>query len=63
MLTDARFRDDYLAFMDDMLKSGYAEEVPQDELSCEKGKVWYVAHHGVYSQKKDKIRVVFDCSG
>ena len=63
MLTDPQFRDDYQSFMADMIEKGYAEEIPDDELSGQEGKMWYVAHHGVYSQKKEKIRVVFDCSG
>ena len=44
-------KKEYTAFMNDMTKKGYAE------------KIWYLPHHGVYHpQKRDKIRVVFDCS-
>ena len=57
------FRHDYENFMTDMLKKGYAEPVPENELSLDDGRVWYVAHHGVYHPKKKKLRVVFDCSG
>ncbi|TWW67378.1 hypothetical protein D4764_02G0004190 [Takifugu flavidus] len=37
-------------------------EVPQDQLSRDDNRVWYVPHHGVYHPKKKKIRVVFDCN-
>jgi hypothetical protein len=40
--------------MDDMMKKGYAEKVPQTD-----GKPWYIPHHGVYHpHKPNKIRVV-----
>ena len=63
MLVDSRFREDYQRFMAEMIENGYAEKIPKDELNGKEGKIWYVAHHGVYSQKKENIRVVFDCSG
>ncbi|KAJ8408788.1 hypothetical protein AAFF_G00246060 [Aldrovandia affinis] len=47
--------------MDDMIAKGYAVKVPNEELSCSDGKVWYLPHHGVYHPKKLKIRLVFDC--
>jgi hypothetical protein len=54
---------DYLTFMERIIKSGYAERVPDDELIQDNGDVWFLPHHGVYHPKKpDKIRVVFDCS-
>ncbi|XP_043209382.1 uncharacterized protein LOC122374611 [Amphibalanus amphitrite] len=59
---DPRFREEYEAFMNDMLERGYAEVVPADEQEQEAGHVWYVPHHGVYHPKKAKLRVVFDCS-
>ena len=60
---DPAYRKDYEAFVDEMLKKGFAEPVPEEELQLADGKVWYVAHHGVYHPKKMKLRVVFDCSG
>ena len=59
---DSPFRHNYETFMNDMLKKGFAEPVPEKELLLDDGSVWYVAHHGVYHPKK-KLRVVFDCSG
>ena len=49
--------------MKDLIDKGYAEQVPEDELSDEAKTAWYIPHHGVYHpQKADKLRVVFDCS-
>ena len=60
---DKAYRNDYPGFMDEVIKKGYAERVPDDELSVENGQIWYIPHHGVYHPKKPgKIRVVFDAS-
>ena len=48
--------------MTKMVKDGYAEEVPRDQLKGEFGKVWYLPHHGVYHPAKRKLRIVFDCA-
>lgn len=51
----------YKAGMAELLAKGYAEPVPR----ARKGKehaVWYVPHHAVHSEKKDKPRIVFDCA-
>jgi len=59
---DTKYKDDYTAFMNEIIAKGYAEEVPE-KASENDGRVWYIPHHGVYHPKKpDKIRVVFDCS-
>ena len=48
--------------MNDMVKKGYAEKMPKDEVRQD-GRIWYLPHHGVFHpQKPDKIRVGFDCS-
>jgi hypothetical protein len=57
-----KFREDYQSFMEETLKKAYAEKVPDDELNRNDGRLWYIPHHGVYHPKKNKIRVVFDCS-
>ena len=63
LVRNESYRRDYTGFMAATLAKGYAEEVPSEELSLNNGRVWYIPHHGVYHpQKKDKIRVVFDCS-
>ena len=59
---DEKYKEGYSAFMNDMVKKGYAEKVPKDEVRQD-GRIWYLPHHGVFHpQKPDKIRVVFDCS-
>ena len=45
-------------FMD----KGYAEKVPEEEMNIKDGSVWYLPHHGVSSESKPKVRVVFDCA-
>ena len=58
---DKRLHQDYKAFMEEMMKNGYAEEV-QEEVP-NKGHIWYLPHHGVrHPQKPEKLRVVFDCA-
>ncbi|XP_043242095.1 uncharacterized protein LOC122391859 [Amphibalanus amphitrite] len=60
---DTKFTEHYTTFMKNLLDEGYAEEVPEGNLSREDGRVWYVPHHGVYHpHKPDKVRVVFDCA-
>ena len=70
--SDRKYKDDYTAFMEKVIKNGFAEKVPHMEKessgkagpSCsEARRAWYIPHHGVYHPKKPtKIRVVFDCS-
>lgn len=56
------FLKDYQLFMKDVIEN-CAERVPLDRLNINDGQVNYVPHTGVYHpRKKDKIRVVFDCS-
>lgn len=55
-----KYHEEYRTFMDNILSHGDAEEVPDDK--AEPKNAWYIPHHGVYHPKKDKIRVVFDCS-
>ena len=58
--TDQQYHRDYKNFMDIIIERGDAEEVPD---ANREDKAWYIPHHGVYhAKKKDKIRVVFDCS-
>lgn len=47
--------------MNKHISNAYAEQVPQQQLHCGKGKVWYIPHHGVYHPRKGSLRVVFDC--
>jgi hypothetical protein len=55
---DAKYKKDYVDFIEDMVKKGYAEKVETVEENA-----WYIPHHGVYHPRKpSKIRVVFYCS-
>ncbi|KAJ8349111.1 hypothetical protein SKAU_G00277000 [Synaphobranchus kaupii] len=59
---DSAYAAEYKTFMDNVLAKGYAERVPQEELLRNDGHVWHIPHHGVYHKRKNKLRVVFDCS-
>lgn len=48
--------------MNDILKKGYAEKVPDKQLYRRDGRLWYIPHHGIYHKRKGNIRVVFDCT-
>ncbi|XP_067946284.1 uncharacterized protein [Watersipora subatra] len=54
----ASFERDYKQFMNGIISRGEAEIAP----SSAAGPCWYIPHHGVYHKKKNKLRVVFDCS-
>ena len=61
--SDTKLREDYVAFLEEVISAGYAEKVPQNVLHRSDGKVWFIPHHGVYHHMKpDKICVVFNCS-
>ena len=59
---DSKYQKDYVKFMDNIIEKGFAERVPECELNRNDGQTYYIPHHGVYHLKKNKIRVVFDCS-
>ena len=57
---DSKYKEDYIKFMNEVFSRGDAEEAP---VLAQNDRVkWYIPHHGVYHPKKNKIRVVFDCS-
>ena len=58
-MKDNKFFQDYLKFMDSLLRSDYVKRLD----ASPSGKTWYISHHGVYHPSKSgKIRLVFDCS-
>ena len=60
---DTQYRRDYVEFMQENIKNGFRERVPNEEVRDKNKRVSYIPHHGVYHKKKPgKIRVVFDCS-
>ena len=58
---DNELREKYTETIEKSLAKGYAEEVPQEDLDRNDGKVWYIPHHAVKHPRK-KVRVVYDCS-
>ena len=58
---DESFSDRYREVITGMSKNGFVERVKEEDLARDDGLVNYMPHHGVFG-KKDKLRVVFDCS-
>nr|XP_057925588.1 uncharacterized protein LOC131127575 isoform X1 [Doryrhamphus excisus]XP_057925589.1 uncharacterized protein LOC131127575 isoform X1 [Doryrhamphus excisus] len=58
---NGHFKEEYVAFLNDMINKGYAERVPDDQMRQSDGTLWYIPHHGVHHSRKGKLRVVFDC--
>ena len=56
---DPTFHRDYKNFLDNVFSKGYARKVQDTYKDNEQ---WFIPHHGVYHQRKKKLRVVFDCS-
>ena len=57
---DPGYREQYTAFMDELIHLGHAEKVTTNKKD---GEVWYIPHFGVHHPKKpDRLRVVFDCA-
>ena len=54
------FRKKYTDFIDDLFVKGHVSQVPDEDLSLEDGRVWYLPHHGVIHVRKNRLRVVFD---
>lgn len=61
MERNEKFHQEYASFLENVISSGYAEIVPQDELRCGEDNLFYIPHHGVYHPRKGKLRVVFNC--
>ncbi|KAM4561412.1 uncharacterized protein V3H82_015431 [Fundulus diaphanus] len=59
---DADYRAEYVAFMEDIVKKGYAVQIGRAECAATEGRTWYLPHHGVRHPVKRKLRVVFDCA-
>lgn len=58
---DVKFYEEYVAYMDDILKKGYAIKLNDAECKSLEGRTWYLPHHGVRHPVKQRLRVVFDC--
>lgn len=60
-LNNKDFHCEYTEYMNMLIRKKYAKQVPHQQMHCEKGKVWYIPHHGVRRSRKKALRVVFDC--
>lgn len=54
------YKDQYFKFMNAMIEGGEAELVESHQNT--EGRTWYIPHFGVKHAKKNKLRIVFDCS-
>ena len=62
MLKNEKYHEDYVEFVEGLVKKGFAYRVPETEVAP-LGPVFYLPHHAVYHPRKpEKIRVVFDAS-
>ena len=53
----------YFDYMNELVKKGYAEKIPDIDGNRNDGMVWYLPHQSVTNPKKpNKVRIVFDCS-
>ncbi|GFQ67374.1 uncharacterized protein TNCT_718081 [Trichonephila clavata] len=52
--------DQYHKFMDDYLKLGHMELIPENEIDVPASSSFYLPHHPVPNKNGDKFRVVFD---
>lgn len=57
--TDPDYKRQYSEFMNELIAKGHAEPAPGNG---NHGEVWYIPHFAVRHPKKDKLRVVYDCS-
>lgn len=44
LLKNHSFREDYIAFMSDMITKGFAVKFPDEELNHNDGKMWCIPH-------------------
>ncbi len=44
------YHQEYVHFLNDVIKNGYAEQEHQQQLNGTEGKICYIPHHGVYHQ-------------
>ncbi|CAH8464754.1 unnamed protein product [Schistosoma turkestanicum] len=63
LMRDDRLHDRYAKCMEDNVRKGYAQRVPELHLRSDYRPRWYLPHHPVLNPKKpDKLRVVLDCA-
>ena len=60
MKNDAKFREEYTAYVKRIVDEGCAKKVPVNEVNDPNA--WYIPTHPVYHPVKQKLRVVFNCA-
>ena len=55
------YRMEYVSNIGALIKHGFARKCEIGSKSTQ-GNTWYLPHHGVYQEIKQKMRIVFDCS-
>ena len=58
---DTTYFDEYNNVIQSNIREGYAEEIPQEQIEGENGKVNYICHNSV-SHPRKKLRVVFNAA-
>ena len=53
-----KYMEGICKFINTLLEKGYAKRSDESQ----EGRTWYIPHHGVWEETKNKYRVVFDCS-
>ena len=51
--SDTQYRKDYVNFMQENIKNGFAEKVPKEEVSDKNKHVWYIPHNGVETRENE----------
>ncbi|XP_022780505.1 uncharacterized protein LOC111321804 [Stylophora pistillata] len=63
LMKDEDLLEKYRTTMNDYIKKGHAEMVPEEELNTRNRPVWFLPHHPVtHPLKPDKVRMVYDCA-
>ena len=45
--SDTQYRKDYVDFIQENIKNGFAEKVPREQVSDKNKRVWYIPHHTI----------------
>ena len=59
LLNNKHLHQEYAGHINMLISKNYAEQVPQQQLHGERGKVWYIPHHGVHHPRKGSLRATF----
>jgi len=63
LVRNDNLKEKYCSGMNELLKNGYSELVPADEIEATNTVTCYLPHHPVFSvNKPEGVRIVFDCA-